>query len=446
MNSDSDLVPLTHEPLATRPGGGRRAFAWVAAALLLLAGLALTTAALLPVREQVPANTYVAGVALGGLDRSQVQTALAGPVAAKLGTTVRLLVGQETIEVSPGDAGITLNRTATERALLKGVPETLLDRLRGRLRDRGSPAKRHDVAAVLAVNQSAAKKTISALVSPFNRDVKDATLTLPTPTEVLTEKGTVSFTATASGASVVPAVVGRRVDVDAAVATLRAAVAGQKTQLPLTVVETNPKISTAEATGVDQLIGTFTTAHPCCAPRVTNIHRIAEIVDGSVIAPGATFSLNAAAGRRTAENGFVSAPAIADGELVEQFGGGVSQFSTTLFNAAWFAGLPILSHQPHSEYISRYPPGREATLDFDTIDQTIRNDTGSPVVIRTSTTGTSVTVALYGHTGNRTVNSTTGARVPRTGGGFSITVQRVVLDAGTEHRRDTLNWSYKGVD
>jgi vancomycin resistance protein YoaR len=138
----------------------------------------------------------------------------------------------------------------------------------------------------------------------------------------------------------------------------------------------------------------------------------------------------------------VSAPAIADGELVDQFGGGVSQFSTTLFNAAWFAGLPILRHQPHSEYISRYPPGREATLDYESIDQTIRNDTRSPVVIRASTTGTSVTVALYGHVGDRQVESTTGARVPRTGGGFAITVRRVVHSSGSVLRRDTLNWTY----
>jgi vancomycin resistance protein YoaR len=205
-------------------------------------------------------------------------------------------------------------------------------------------------------------------------------------------------------------------------------------------------VSTADASDVDQLIGTFTTYHPCCAPRVTNIHRIAELVDGSVIAPGATFSLNAASGRRTAANGFVSAPAIADGELVDQFGGGVSQFSTTLFNAAWFSGLTIEKHQPHSKYISRYPPGREATLDFDTIDQVIRNTSDAPVVIRTMTTDTSVTVALYGHTGERETISTTGAQIPRTAGGFSITVQRVVRDSGTVFRRDTLNWSYTGFD
>jgi vancomycin resistance protein YoaR len=302
------------------------------------------------------------------------------------------------------------------------------------------------VAPVLAVEPSTAKKALIAALSGFVRPAQNATVDLPPPPAKLTEKGDASFSAERVEASVVPSRSGRSVNTEAAVSALRGAVAAGRDDVRLTVTETKPAVSTAEAAEVDQLIGTFTTEHQCCAPRVTNIHRIAELVDGSIIAPGGVFSLNAASGRRTAENGFVSAPAIADGELVDQFGGGVSQFSTTLFNAAWFSGLPILRHQPHSKYISRYPPGREATLDFDTIDQTIRNDTSAPVVIRTFTTDTAVTVALYGHTGDRRVDSTTGARVPRAEGGFSITVRRVVLDSGSVHRRDTLNWTYTGLD
>jgi vancomycin resistance protein YoaR len=437
---DAELVPLTQQTPA-RPARVGRVLLWISATVLALAGGVLAAAALLPIPEEVPEGTYVAGVPVGGLDRAEVRTALAGPVAARVGGPVRLLMGDEVAQVDPAAAGITLNRTATEQALFDGAPESVLDRFR----DRRSVG-RHDVPVALAVKQSVLDKTIKSRLSTFNQAAKDATVTLPAPAAVLTEKGDAEFSAAEAEATVVPAAVGRRVDASAAATALRNAVAAQRPEVRLAVVQTEPKLSTAQASEVDQLIGTFTTQHACCAPRVTNIHRIAEIVDGTVIRPGATFSLNAASGPRTAENGFVSAPAIADGELVDQFGGGVSQFSTTLFNAAWFSGLPILRHQPHSKYISRYPPGREATLDFDTIDQTIRNDTDAPVVIRAATTGTSVTVALYGHTGDRKVESTTGERVPRTGGGFRITVQRVVLDSGSVHRRDTLNWSYTGLD
>jgi vancomycin resistance protein YoaR len=203
----------------------------------------------------------------------------------------------------------------------------------------------------------------------------------------------------------------------------------------------------ANLAGVDQLIGTFTTYHPGGAPRVTNIHQIAKIVDGTLVAPGKTFSLNGRVGERTRAKGFVAAPAIVDHKLEDQIGGGVSQFSTTLFNAVWFAGLPSLQHQPHSEYISRYPPGREATLDWQSIDNVFRNDTSAPIVIRTSYTGTSVTVALYGHTGSRKVVSTTGPRSNQTEkGGFSVRVTRTIYDDGARNGTNTLHWTYDGLD
>ena len=108
----------------------------------------------------------------------------------------------------------------------------------------------------------------------------------------------------------------------------------------------------------------FTTYHACCASRVTNIHRMADLVRGAVVAPGASFSINDHIGERTAEKGFVTAGAIRDGKHVDEIGGGVSQFATTMFNAAYFAGLDIDEYQAHSEYFDRYPRGREATMGY----------------------------------------------------------------------------------
>jgi vancomycin resistance protein YoaR len=126
----------------------------------------------------------------------------------------------------------------------------------------------------------------------------------------------------------------------------------------------------------------FTTFHAAGEPRVTNIHRIADLVRGAVIPPnGGRFSVNEYVGKRTVANGFVEAGAIANGEHVSEVGGGVSQFATTLFNAAYFAGLDILTYQAHSEYFSRYPRGREATMGFPNPDLVIQNNTPYGVLI-----------------------------------------------------------------
>ncbi len=142
-------------------------------------------------------------------------------------------------------------------------------------------------------------------------------------------------------------------------------------------------------------MGTFTTSHKPNEPRVTNIHRIADLVRGRVIGPGQTFSVNNVVGRRTVDKGFVVDKVIEDGKFEEEVGGGISQFATTAFNAAFFAGLEFEEYQSHSIYITRYPYGREATLSYPRPDLKIRNPSPHGVLVWPTYTGTSITVTLY---------------------------------------------------
>ncbi len=139
----------------------------------------------------------------------------------------------------------------------------------------------------------------------------------------------------------------------------------------------------------------FTTYHSASGARVINIHRIADLVRGAVIPPGGQFSINQHVGKRTAGKGFVAAGAIANGEHVDEIGGGISQFATTTFNAAFFAGLDIDDYQAHSEYFDRYPRGREATMGYPAPDLKLTNNTPYGILIWTSYTSTSLTVTLY---------------------------------------------------
>jgi vancomycin resistance protein YoaR len=147
--------------------------------------------------------------------------------------------------------------------------------------------------------------------------------------------------------------------------------------------------------GVKEVVGEFTTNHACCANRVTNIHRIADIIRGVVIGPGERFSVNDYVGDRTREKGFLPAGSIHQGHYTDDVGGGISQFATTLFNAAFFAGLELDDYQSHTIYISRYPYGREATLNYPDVDLAIVNNTPYAVMIWTEYTDTSITVKLY---------------------------------------------------
>ncbi len=165
--------------------------------------------------------------------------------------------------------------------------------------------------------------------------------------------------------------------------------------LPLKVSEPSITAEEAAAFGIKEVVGTFTTKHPCCQPRVTNIHHIADIVRGTVIRPHSRLSINQLVGKRTTANGFVVDHVIEDGKFAEAVGGGISQFATTLFNASFFAGLDVPEYQSHSIYISRYPYGREATLNYPHPDLIISNTTPYGVLIWPAYTGTTLTVTLY---------------------------------------------------
>lgn len=175
------------------------------------------------------------------------------------------------------------------------------------------------------------------------------------------------------------------------------------------VVQPDFTTKDARALRVTEQVSSFTTYHSCCEPRVANIHRAAELVDGRIVEPGKTFSLNDAIGPRTTESGFVAAPAISEGEFVQEVGGGISQLATTFFNAIFFGGYDFLEHQPHSYYISRYPPGREATISTPAPDLVFVNDSDSGIFIDTYYTDTSITVSFYG-TQKVEVESVTGPR------------------------------------
>jgi vancomycin resistance protein YoaR len=165
----------------------------------------------------------------------------------------------------------------------------------------------------------------------------------------------------------------------------------------LPVVEIQPKVTADELSlsGIKEQVGTFTTNHAAGQPRVTNIHLMADLIRGQVIKPGATFSVNKFVGERTREKGFVVDAVIQDGKFEESVGGGISQFATTLFNAAFFAGLEFPEYQSHSLYISRYPYGWEATLSYPRPDLQIRNPSPYPILVWPTYTRSSITVSLY---------------------------------------------------
>ena len=259
---------------------------------------------------------------------------------------------------------------------------------------------------------------------------------------------------------VLPAVIGMRIGESTAPTSFLGALTSPARTATITLVPAPPKVTTAMAQGwgIKEEISTFTTHFPFNPPRTNNIKIAVRTLNGTLVRPGGQFSLNSTLGQRTPAKGYQQAPVINAGRLVKGYGGGVSQVSTTTFNAAFFSGVRIERYTPHSFYISRYPEGREATVSWPDVDQQWTNDTGFGILIRAFVSGDDLTVTFFG-TKTWDIEAVKGPRrnvvqpkkivdgrpgcVPQSPTpGFDVTVARIFRKNGAQVKASTFNTHY----
>ncbi|MFC8193660.1 VanW family protein, partial [Cellulomonas sp. NPDC057328] len=176
---------------------------------------------------------------------------------------------------------------------------------------------------------------------------------------------------------IVPGTPGTSLDPAALASSVAASVTAEQRLAPVELVASDPAETTAalEALGVKEVVSEFSTPLTSEPRRTQNISAGLTNITGTLVRPGETFSLTEALGPVDAAHGFVQAGAIVNGEHKDAWGGGLSQVSTTVFNAAYFAGFEDVDHTPHSEWFQRYPEGREATIFTGSIDMQWKNTT-----------------------------------------------------------------------
>ena len=232
------------------------------------------------------------------------------------------------------------------------------------------------------------------LVKPFTRKPEDAT-----------------FRVSGDRAYVIKAKNGTTLDVKGAQGAIYDAGTGPGRRLAVLGLATlAPELTTkdAKALGIREPISTFTTDMGLSSSnRIWNVHLLGNYLDGTIVKAGGTFSYNEVVGPRTIERGFREGQMIFGGVLIPSIGGGVCQTATTIFNAAFEAGLPVSERHNHSWYISHYPMGRDATVSWGGPDLVFKNDLKHAILIDVSYTDTTFTISFYGTKQGRKVTSTT---------------------------------------
>lgn len=263
---------------------------------------------------------------------------------------------------------------------------------------------------------------------------------------------------------VVPSQVGEGVaddDLAAAVDSVIDLTGAQRvTTVPITVRD--PSITTADARklGVVEEISSFTQQVSAVPYMQHNLALAAEYIDGTLLLPGDVFSMNDTTENRDPVDGYMEGFVIGPGGVfAKALGGGLSAATTTMWSAAFYAGLEAVEVRAHSIYISRYVPGLEATVAWDYFDMKFRNNTPNGVFITASTTPTSMTVTMYGTKQYTAIEAEVGPRYGVTNystiynnsdrcaaqsgtEGFSINVDRVFFQGTEEVNRETFVTDY----
>lgn len=280
--------------------------------------------------------------------------------------------------------------------------------------------------------------------------------------DLLTEPNDAHFEFSGGKPVIVGGEPGTTLEPEAVAEAVGQAALGDERATELEMVQKDPETSrqALEELGIKEVVASFSTPLTSEPVRTKNLVRGAQLVTGTLVEPGQTFSLLDTLSPITVENGYFAAGIVNNGVHTEGVGGGLSQMATTTYNAGYFAGYDDVEHRPHSYWFTRYPPGREATIYVGSLDVKFKNDTPYGALMQSWVSGGELHVAIWStkhyevrtsDSGKRNVVPTTTVHrsgpdcenYPAGNDGFSITNYRKVYLDGDLVKDESYQWTYK---
>lgn len=239
------------------------------------------------------------------------------------------------------------------------------------------------IALKLEVNRGDIKKVVENNTKKFEIPAKNATITR-----------------TSGGFEIKKEKVGIKVDIDKSVEAINRYMSGEwdknSGEVALAVKKDVPDVTEGALKSIKDKLGTASTNYGGASGRNQNISSGVRHINGSVIMPGKTFSVNKTVSPFTAQNGYAMAGSYENGQVVESMGGGICQVSTTLYNAVLAAELEVVQRSPHSMIVTYVEPSKDAAIAGTYKDFKFKNNGDTPIYIEGSAGGGTITFSIYG--------------------------------------------------
>lgn len=333
--------------------------------------------------DTIPERVYVGDISIGGMTREEATQVVEDYVAGLEEKKITLQAGENTLEVTAGDIGISWgNPEVVEEAVSLGKSGNLISRYKA-LKDLEKEDKVYQIA--------------------YNIDKEKAVKVLEDNSEVLNTEAVDAGLERVNGAfNIIPGSQGVTVNVEESLNAIEGYFVqewdGNDASVELVADVVEPKGTEEELSKVKDLLGSYHTDYSKSASgRAKNVANGTSKINGSVIYPGEEFSVHEAISPLDAENGYALAGSYENGTTVETYGGGICQVSTTLYNAVIRAELEVTQRSNHSMIVNYVDPSADAAIAGTYKDMKFKNNTDAPIYIEGYTEGMEVYFNIYGH-------------------------------------------------
>ena len=352
------------------------------AGLILTVGAALFLAAGAPAladeTDTISKNVYIGGVNVSGMTEEQATKAVEEKLGKGTGGNYTVKIGDETTTATPENFGMEwTNREVVHEAMEVAKGGNLIKQYKDK-KDLQVEPKNFEVA--YAPNEQAVKTYVEKLAEEYNRDAEEGDITFANGYPEVTGGET-----------------GIAVNVDQSVSSIMKALEGDGTELTVVAEVQKPSVTKEELSQVKDVLGTATTYYGSSYERNTNVEVGASKINGTLIMPGETFSVTAAVTPFNADNGYYPAPSYESGQVVDTYGGGICQVSTTLYNAVLKAELQVDERHNHTMLVSYVDPSKDAAIAEGLMDFIFTNNTDAPIYIYGVGYQGTLNFTIYGH-------------------------------------------------
>ena len=326
--------------------------------------------------EKIAKNTYVNGVNIGKLTKSQAKQELAKKYKLE---NVDFNYNDKSWKVKSKDLNLSTDLDKTvENAYNLNRKSAFFGNLSKTIS--ANFGKKSNLVVVINYDKNKLKAEMEKIAKEIDVDVKDATL------DISGEK-----------VKVIPDSDGLKMHISKSMENFDNQTKKGNYKNELVVKATPAKVKKEQLANIDTNLGTYSTTFKTSQiNRSINIKLATDNISNVLLMPGETFSFNKHTGKRSKENGYKSAPVIMEGEMEEDYGGGVCQVSSTLYNSVLYSGLEIVNVKNHTIPSSYVPKGRDATVADSGIDFLFKNNLKHPVYIKNYVSGNQIVCNIYG--------------------------------------------------